>query len=137
MDLSPYSLNLEKSNDYYKDVEYLTDVILEEFEKINTTLVPSLLLHYSGTDSKPRNFKEYVFEFLMIGTYWRVYGSRAVNPDEKYQKILRNLVCLRNKNGSHKEIIDTIRGSLMTQICGPKKIHRPIWNLTWKTSINC
>jgi hypothetical protein len=25
----------------------------------------------------------------------------------------------------------------MTQICGPKKIHRPIWNLTWKTSINC
>lgn len=121
MDLSPYSLNVDKSNDYYKDVEYLTDVVLGEFEKINTTLLPALMLHYSEIDSKPRNFEEYVFEFLMIGVYWGVYGSRAVNLDEKHQQILKNLVCLRNENGFHKEIIDTIRGSLMTQYLWPQK----------------
>jgi uncharacterized protein len=119
MELSPYSLKLDKSNDYYQNVEYLTDEILGELEKVKTQLLPSLILYNCEINSKPKNYQEYLFEFLMIGTFWRVYSKMAVNLDKKHQKILKNLAIMRKENESDREAIDALRGVLMTQFLLP------------------
>jgi hypothetical protein len=116
-----YSLktNLNKSDNYYKDIKSYTNEILKEFERFNTSLIPDLILYNHQNDSKVRKYEEYIFELLMIGMFWKVYSKKAVSLDQKPQILLKNLADLRNINESAKEKIDIIRGILMTHFLLP------------------
>jgi hypothetical protein len=123
METITYSLkaNQSKSDNYYQDIKYFTDEILKEFERFNTSIIPELIMYSHENDSKIRKYEEYIFEFLMIGTFWKEYSTRAVNLDEKPQILLENLANIRNKNESAKESIDIVRGILITHFLLPIK----------------
>ena len=116
-----YSLkaNLSTSDNYYKEVKSLTDEILEEIKRFDTSLITDLILYSQKNDSKIRKYDEFIFEFLMLGTFWKVYSIRAVNLDKKPQMLLKSLANIRNENESTKESIDIIRGILMTHFLLP------------------
>lgn len=118
-----YSLkaNQGKSDNYYKEIQDFTDEILNEFPRFNTSLIPDLTHYNQENDSEIKKTEEYIFEFLMIGTLWKVYSKTAVCLDEKPQEMLKKLADLRNENEVDKDFIDDIRGILMSQFLLPKK----------------
>ena len=117
METITYSLkrNQNNSDNYYKDIKSFTNEVLSEFESFENSIIMDInsYIKEKSTD-KMRSYEECVFEFLMLGTFWRTYGHRALDLDEKPQKLLENLASMRNENESAKEDIDFIRGVLMT-----------------------
>ncbi len=116
METITYSLkrNQKNSDKYYKEIESFTDEVLKEFESFESPIILDLYSYIKRTDmDKTRGYQEYIFEFLMLGIFWRVYSVRAANLDKNPQKILENLVRERNQNEPAKETIDLIRGMLM------------------------
>lgn len=118
-----YSLqtNQGKSDNYYKDIKDFTKEILNEFPRFKTSIIQDIICYTQENDSKIRSKEEYIFEFLMIGTLWKVYGTSAFNLDEKPQILLKKLADLRNENENAKDFIDDIRGILMTQFLLPNR----------------
>ncbi len=116
METITYSLkgNQKNSDRYYKEIKSFTDEVLMEFESFENSIVLDFYSYVKekGIDSV-RTYGEYIFELLMLGTFWRVYGVRAANLDKNPQKILENLVKERNQNQPAKETIDIIRGMIM------------------------
>lgn len=116
MEAITYSLKLNQknSNNYYKEIKSFTDEVLNEFEGFETEAILDFVsyIEKTGTD-KIRIYQEYVFEFLMLGVFWRIYSAKAANLDKNPQKILEGLVKERNQNEPAKETIDIIRGMLM------------------------
>jgi len=125
MELLTYSLkaNQGKSDNYYKEIKDFTNEILNEFPRFNTSIIQDLICYNQENDSKVRKNDEYIFEFLMIGTFWKVYCTTAFNLDEKPQILLKKLADLRNENEIAKDFIDDIRGILITQFLLPNKEH--------------
>ena len=116
METITYSLkrNQKNSDRYYKEIKSFTDEVLKEFESFENSIIRDLYSYIKRTDmDKTRGHDEYIFEFLMLGIFWRVYSVRAANLDKNPQKILENLVRERNQNEPAKETIDIIRGMLM------------------------
>ncbi|MGB9936644.1 MAG: DUF116 domain-containing protein [Methanobacterium sp.] len=116
MNTATYSLKLDcnNSNQYYEDVRIFTDKVLREFESFEINVISDFIdyLKEEGND-KIRTPEEYVFEFLMLGVFWKIYSPRALTLDKNPSKILENLVEERNKNQQAKETIDLVRGLLM------------------------
>lgn len=116
METATYSLkgNQKNSDEYYDDISIFTDEVLREFKGFETQVILDLTsyIEENGVD-KIRSHEEYIFEFLMLGTLWRVYSAKAANLDKNPQKILESLVSERNQNEQAKETIDIIRGMLM------------------------
>ena len=87
---------------------------LKIFPCFETMVISDINLYIKENDAdKIRTHDEYIFEFLMLGTFWRVYSTRAANLDKNQQKILEGLVKERYQNEPAKETIDIIRGMLM------------------------
>jgi Uncharacterized conserved protein len=117
MDIITYSLKKgqKESNEYYKDVKTFTDEVLIEAESMVGPLIQKFKSHLQEkTAEKIRTPEEYSFELLMLGTLYRIYGSRASRLDEKPQKIMALLADQRNKNKDMKSDIDHLRGILST-----------------------
>lgn len=116
MEIVTYSLkgNKKNSDKYYKEIKSFTDEVLKEFDSFEIPIILDLYSYIKekGVD-KVRTYEEYIFEFLMLGIFWRVYSTRAANLDKNPQKILENLVKERNYNQPTKETIDIIRGMIM------------------------
>jgi hypothetical protein len=118
----PYSLkmNHENSNQYYEDIMVFTDVVLKEFEIHQNSIISDFMLYLEKDNmGKIRSYNEYVFEFLMLGIFWRVYSARASRLDENPRKLLENFAYERQRNQPAKETIDLIRGLLMTPFLVP------------------
>ncbi|HML05205.1 MAG TPA: DUF116 domain-containing protein [Methanobacterium sp.] len=116
MESITYSLkgNRDNSNQYYDEIKSFTDDVLNEFEHFETSAISDFISYLERNDIKKiRSYGEYIFEFLMLGTFWRVYSQKASCLDENPQKILENLVTERYQNEPAKETIDIIRGMLM------------------------
>ena len=117
METTAYSLkgNQKDSNKYYEDVKSFTDEVLKEFESFETSIIMDFISYLKEKDiDKIRTYEEYIFEFLMLGTFWKVYSTRAADLDEKPQMLLESLAKTRNENESAKETIDIVRGMIMT-----------------------
>ena len=111
-----YSLkeNQKDSDNYYKEIKSFTDEILNEFEGFEAHVILDFISYTKEMDmGEIRSYHEYIFELLMLGVFWRVYGVRAAHLDKNPQKILENLVKERNQNEPAKETIDIIRGMIM------------------------
>ncbi len=116
METITYSLKLnqENSNKYYKQIKSFTDEVLRGFERFGTSIISDFITYQKENDiNKIRSYEEYIFEFLMLGTFWKIYSKKASCLDENPRKILEGLVDERNCNASAKETIDLIRGVLM------------------------
>lgn len=116
MESVTYSLkrNHNNSNEYYEEIKSFTDEFLNEFEYFETSVISDFISYLERNDiNEIRSYDEYIFEFLMLGTFWRIYSQKASCLDENPQKILENLVTERNQNEPAKETIDIIRGLLM------------------------
>jgi hypothetical protein len=122
MEYITYSLkgNQNNSNEYYEEIKSFTDEILNEFDAHSTIFEFKEYVQENGMD-KIRSNEEYIFEFLMLGTFWRVYSSKASKLDENPQKLLESFALERQKNKPAKEIIDLIRGIVMTPFLMPKE----------------
>ncbi|WP_424354215.1 DUF116 domain-containing protein [Methanobacterium sp. MBAC-LM] len=111
-----YSLkgNQKNSDNYYNRIKSFTDEVLNEFKSFETQVISDFMSYIEETNmNKISSYNEYIFEFLMLGVFWRVYSARAANLDKNPQKILENLVKERNQNEPAKETIDIIRGMIM------------------------
>lgn len=127
-----YSLkeNQKNSNKYYNEIKSFTDDVLNEFEGLRnyvsqqekfsifpcfkTQVILDFISYVEKTSmAKISSYNECIFEFLMLGVFWRVYSARAANLDKNPQKILENLVKERSQNEPAKETIDIIRGMIM------------------------
>lgn len=111
-----YSLkgNHNNSNEYYEEIKSFTNEVLNAFKDFEKSAISDFLSYLEENDmGKIRSHEEHIFEFLMLGTFWRVYSQKASCLDENPQKILANLVTERNQNEPAKETIDVIRGMLM------------------------
>lgn len=118
-----YSLkmNQKNSNQYYEDIKSFTDVVLREFEGYGNSIISDFILYKEENNlGKIRSYNEYIFEFLMLGIFWKVYSARASRLDENPQKLLENFAYERQRNQFAKETIDLIRGMLITPFLVPK-----------------
>lgn len=115
METITYSLKKDQkdSSEYYRDIKTFTDEVLQKFEDFDTSIVHKFMLYIEGDKNITRSRIECLFEFLMLGTFWKVYSQKASSLDKKPQKILESLVNERNQNERAKETIDQIRGMLM------------------------
>ncbi len=116
METITYSLKGDQNNsdEYYKEIKSFTDEVLREFEYFETSIISDFVSYIEKMDmDKLSSNDEYIFEFLMLGTFWRVYGARAANLDKNPQKILEGLVKERYQNEPAKETIDIVRGMIM------------------------
>jgi hypothetical protein len=116
METITYSLkgNQKNSDNYYKEIKSFTDDVLNEFEGFGTQVILDFMSYIEEMNmGEIRSYLEYIFELLMLGVFWRVYGVRAAHLDKNPQKILENLVKERNQNEPAKETIDIIRGMIM------------------------
>ncbi len=116
METITYSIkgNQKNSDKYYTEIKSFTDHVLNEFNDFKTQAVLDFVSYIEEKGmAEIRSYSEYIFEFLMIGVFWRVYAVRAANLDKNPQKILENLVKERSQNQPAKETIDIIRGMIM------------------------
>lgn len=117
METITYSLkmNQKNSNQYYENVRVFTDEVLREFENYENSVISNFISYLQENSiDKIRSYNEYIFEFLMLGIFWRAYSLRAYRLDENPQKLLENFAYERQRNQPAKETVDLIRGMLMT-----------------------
>ena len=116
METITYSLkeNQKNSDNYYKEIKSFTDEVLNEFGGFETQVILDFISYAEETNmDRISSYNECIFEFLMLGVFWRVYSARAANLDKNPQKILEDLVKERSQNEPAKETIDIIRGMIM------------------------
>lgn len=111
-----YSLkgNRNNSDDYYKDISKFTDEVLSESKRLNSLINEFKIYIKDSNLDDVQSSEEYVFELLMIGIFWRVYGIQSSKLGVNPQKLLENLVYLRYGYESLSSSIDFLRGILMT-----------------------
>lgn len=115
METNTYSLKKgqKDSGEYYKDIKTFTDEVLRKFEDFDTSIIQDFTSYLERDRNIIRSEIECIFEFLMLGTFWKVYSQKASGLNKNPQKILESLVNERNQNEPAKETIDVIRGMLM------------------------
>lgn len=86
----PYKLN----DNYYQDVERFGDASIEYSSKFNLNTP---------------------LEGLMIGVYWEVFKEDALDLSDNIQQVLATLSKERNKSKNSKEVIDDIKGMILTK----------------------
>ena len=89
----PYQIK----DDYYIDVNDFA----EDFIKFSNTL---------GIDDLSQ-----MLELLLIGVYWEVYKKDALILSKRSHDVLATLSSLRNKSKMSKDLIDDVRGMLLTK----------------------
>lgn len=115
METVTYSLKKGQtdSSEYYRDVKIFTDEVLRKFEGFDAQVIPEFRSFLESGMNINRSDMECVFEFLMLGTFWKVYSRKASRLGKNPQKVLETLVNERNQNEPAKETIDIVRGLLM------------------------
>jgi uncharacterized protein len=114
MDPITYSItNSNNSSTTFKnDLSRLADEVVS---RASTQLdVASKYSSYQRGASieQPRSHEEYLFDVICLGTFWSVYGNRALQTPVMPLHILRSLYTLRNRFRSIKSSVDNLRGRL-------------------------
>lgn len=100
---------------YYSDVDYFTNVILEEAEHRGITKIVNDLCSYITENEieTPRLNEEYIFEILALGVLWEIYTQNAKCFPEPLFEVFNWLYRIRSNNTTLKPFIDWLRGMLM------------------------
>ena len=91
--LFPYQIK----DDYYDDVNDFAEEFISFARELNVEDLSEML------------------EGLLIGVYWELYKNDAMVLSEKSHKILATLSNRRNESKKSKELIDDVRGMLLTK----------------------
>jgi hypothetical protein len=103
----------DSSDQYYRDVANLTDLVMAKLESQVEPVVEALRSSLAPDSQESlRTLPEYVFELLTLGVLYRIYASRSVGFGMVPQHILTGLVRLRRRGGWVKGGADLIRGFL-------------------------
>ncbi len=117
-----YSLRDDRSdsNGYYLDIASFTDEVSAETAILAGPIIKGYANHTAEkTGTKVRAEEEYGFEFLVLGTLWKIYGGDATGLEAIPRQLLTGLARLREQGGSLKPGIDFIRGILSTLFLSP------------------
>ena len=105
----------QNSNAYYDTISEFTNKVLTEAENSLYRLLDKYLKYISECKTeKERSRQEYIFDFLILGTFWTKYTNAAAGLSKTKSSILIWLYAKRCKNGKLKPFIDFIRGILST-----------------------
>jgi hypothetical protein len=103
----------KKSDRYYRDIAFFADEVLSEVEEQAGNLIDAYMEYIQSTSMEElRAEEEYAFEFLTLGTLWRVYASASIGLNKPPQQLLLWLVHLRRTYSTIKPFVDIIRGVL-------------------------
>ena len=91
--LFPYQIK----DNYYDDVNDFAEEFISFARELNVEDLSEML------------------EGLLIGVYWELYKNDAMVLSEKSHKILATLSNRRNESKKSKELIDDVRGMLLTK----------------------
>ncbi|MDP4190461.1 MAG: DUF116 domain-containing protein [Bacteroidota bacterium] len=107
--------NEENSDFYYNEISNFTDAVLLKADDRFRPLV-KLYMEYIRQNSLEnlRSEHEYLFEFISLGVYWKIYGLRSLAVNPYIAKFLAKLYELRRNHRHLKPSIDYIRGILGT-----------------------
>jgi len=117
VEIITYSLRGQhkRSDQYYEEIAFFTDDVLEEIRKQAESLIHNYMefIQFNGIEAL-RNFNEYGFELLMLGTLWSVHGQNAIRLPTIPQQSLAILGEYRKRFLILKPAIDLLRGLLGT-----------------------
>jgi hypothetical protein len=122
VDVITYSLRngQKKSEEYYLEITQFTEQVLSEINHQAGSIVEDYMEYVHLAESEElRPEAEYAFEFLTLGTLWRLYSSTAIELKKASQLLLTWLVDLRRKFSFIKPTLDVLRGVLASLILFP------------------
>lgn len=106
---------LEKSNNYYEEINNLTNKVINQFTK-NLLIVYKEYQNFIVVNKieEPRSYEEYIYDFLSAGVYLNTYGGYSKGTPYFILVLLSRLYYLRRKQKKMKPYIDPLRGILST-----------------------
>jgi len=120
-----YSLqgNQRSSDRYYEAIATFTDEVLAKVEELQP-LIEGFQAFIKRTHCEEvRSQEEYLFEFLTLGTLWRLYCGAAKGLSVVPRRLLTSIVNVRKQGGSIKRLADVSRGVLATLFLSPLGRH--------------
>jgi uncharacterized protein len=107
-----YSLsgNENDSVNYYNDIARFGDNLLPKLEESLGVLINRLIEYICDNNIEQARSREiYLFEALMLGTFWNVYGGYASGTDKSSVRLMHHTAQLRKHGGLKRRFADTIR----------------------------
>lgn len=103
------------SDQYYQDIAAFSEEVLLEIRKQAGAIIESFQGFISENQIEElRTSDEYAYEFLMLGVFWRVHLSAALDLPGLPQQALANFGRWRRQSALFKPLIDFLRGILGT-----------------------
>jgi hypothetical protein len=112
-----YSLDiLEQSSDkYYSEISDFTDVVVERSQGAISSLIRAYINYLSSIKKeKPREYEEYLLDFLCFGILWKSFSRTALSVAYAPFGTLAKMSHWRKLNKFWKPTIDTFRGICFT-----------------------
>jgi uncharacterized protein len=108
-----YSLTATNKDpeNYYGDIDRFGNYLLGEMEKRYGALGDRLTTFIKNSrpeETQPREI--YLFEALMLGVFWNVYGGFAAGTGKKAAGLMKHAALLRRQGGLRRKVADTLRG---------------------------
>jgi hypothetical protein len=112
-----YSLRADqrRSDRFYRDIAAFTDEVIARLDQVLGQLVTDVRTH----DENPRTGAEYLYELLVLGVLWRVYGNRALRLARSPQRVMSLLSRWRQRGSAIQPVVDALRGVLATIFLAP------------------
>lgn len=108
MDKITYTFKSEHSV-YNKTIEAFTDDVLNISENFLSEIIKEFQTYQrSILDKDSSSYEANVLELLLLGTFWRLYGSNATSLNGKIQSLMVNLIELKGNNKSFKPLVKPI-----------------------------
>jgi len=105
------------NRDFYKDIAGLTDLVSTQAIHLFKVDVERYKQFIIDADIEEcRSFDEYLLEIIMIGVLWRSYENEAKRTPVWQSRLLYKLYLLRKNSPKLKNVVDNVRGKMMTLI---------------------
>ncbi|MEW6194244.1 MAG: DUF116 domain-containing protein [Bacteroidota bacterium] len=121
-----YSLKLNSLNseEYYRDVRWFTDGVLQKADESITPIVDEYIKFINDFKLEDvREKEEYIFELLSFGILWRTYANTALAIKHAPFIMLSKMGEWRKKHQRIKPFIDFSRGILISLFLLPEKFN--------------
>lgn len=113
--VNPYSLcgDQENSDQFYTDLEDFGEKTIAMLSENLGKVAEEFMRHNAMTSlNKPASREEYLFEALLIGSFWNIYGGYARATLDSTLDIMKQLAGLRRVKGITGITADKTRGLL-------------------------
>jgi hypothetical protein len=112
---NPYSLcgDQENSDQYYNDLDAFGEKAIIKLSEYLGRVTEEFMRHNALTSlNMPASREEYLFEALLIGSFWNIYGGYASATHDSTLDIMKQLAGLRQVKGITGITADKTRGLL-------------------------